>query len=236
MLAAHRRARTWLSGVSGYIALSQFSRRKFVQSGLPAEKIWVKPNFIFHDPGQKQERGEGAIYVGRLVPDKGLKTLLAAWRLVPAHIRLEILGDGPVRGELERMASDLNLAHVTFRGFVKNDEVRTALKRARLLVLPSVNYENFPVAIVEAFSCGTPIVCSRLGAMQEIVADGVTGMHFAPGDSEGLADKVRWAWDHPLQVDEMGKAARLEYEEKYTAEKNYATLMTIYREAMTACS
>jgi glycosyltransferase involved in cell wall biosynthesis len=235
MLAVHRKARTWLDDVTGYIALSQFSRRKFIQGGLPPDKIRVKPNFIFRDPGQKNEAGEGAIYVGRLAPGKGVGTLLLAWRRLSARVPLQILGDGPARRELEAMASDLNLSQVTFRGFVSNEVARSAIKRARLLVLPSENYENFPVTIVEAFSCGTPILCSRLGAMQEIVTDGVTGLQFTPGSAEELAAKLDWAWSHPRAMEEMGKAARLEYEEKYTAERNYAMLMDIYRQAISSC-
>jgi glycosyltransferase involved in cell wall biosynthesis len=90
------------------------------------------------------------------------------------------------------------------------------------------------MTIVEALSCGTPVVCSRLGAMQEIVTDGGTGLHFTPGDPEDLAEKVAWVWDHPAQVKEMGRAARREYEQRYTAENNYAALMSIYHQAISA--
>ena len=90
------------------------------------------------------------------------------------------------------------------------------------------------MTIVEALSCGTPVICSRLGAMQEIVTDGETGLHFTPGNPEELADKVAWAWDHPRQLTDMGRAARQEYEQKYTAERNYASLMSIYHHAIAA--
>ena len=215
-----------------FVALSRFSRNKFIQGGLPAEKITHKPNFIIPDPGEKQAPGSLAVYVGRLSAEKGLKTLLHAWGRLPPQIRLHIFGDGPMRAELEHLASTLNLRHVTFHGHVKNDVVRTAIKSARLLIFPSENYENFPLTIIEALSCGTPIVCSRLGAMQEIVIDGVTGLHFTPGAAEDLADKVSSLWDCPQRIGDMGKAARHDYEQNYTAEKNYAQLMEIYRDAM----
>jgi glycosyltransferase involved in cell wall biosynthesis len=234
MLAMHRKARTWTDKVTLHIALTEFSRRKFTEGGLPAEKIVVKPNFISPDPGEKKEVGEGAVFVGRFWPEKGVATLLRAWRQLPTPIPLRIFGDGPLRTELERMASDLNLSNVTFAGHVSNEITQAAIKSARLLIFPSENYENFPVTIVEALSCGTPVVCSRLGAMQEIVRDRVTGLHFTPGNSGELAQQVAWAWDHPSEVKEMGRAARLDYEQKYTAESNYATLMSIYRQAISA--
>ena len=88
------------------------------------------------------------------------------------------------------------------------------------------------MTIAEAFACSTPIICSGLGAMQEIVEDRHTGLHFTPGDADDLAVKVEWAWNHPEQVWAMGKEARREYEVKYTADQNYQILMRIYRRAI----
>lgn len=232
MLMVHRWTRTWFESVTGYIALTQFARRKFAEGGLPAEKIAVKPNFVAPDPGIKERAGHGAVYVGRLSSEKGLKTLLRAWRLLRAPVPLQILGDGPLRGELERMASDLKLSQVAFLGHRNHATTQAAIKGAQLLVLPSECYENFPLTIVEALSCGTPVVCSRLGAMQEIVTDMETGMHFASGSPEDLAEKLEWAWSHPRQIEAMGKSARRDYEQKYTAEHNYTALMAIYQQVI----
>jgi glycosyltransferase involved in cell wall biosynthesis len=234
MLAMHRRARTWIDKVTLHIVLTQFSRRKFTEGGLPAEKIAVKPNFISPDPGAKKEPGDGAVFVGRFWPEKGVATLLRAWQHLRVPISLRILGDGPLRGKLEQMAYDWGLSNVTFLGHVDNDVSQAAIKNARMLIFPSENYENFPVTIIEAMACGTPVVCSRLGVMQEIVTDRVTGLHFTPGDEADLADKLTWAWGHPDEVEAMGRAARREYEQKYTAETNYAALMSIYQQAISA--
>jgi glycosyltransferase involved in cell wall biosynthesis len=233
MLAVHRKARTWVDGVTTFIALSEFSRRKFTEGGLPDSKIRVKPNFVSPDPGEKQGVGDDAVSIGRLSPEKGLRSLLRAWGQLRAPVPLRILGDGPLRGELEQMAYDLKLSKVTFLGHATHAATQSAIKNARFLILPSECYENFPPTIVEAFSCGTPVICSRLGAMQEIVTDGGTGLHFTPGNPEDLAEKVAWAWDHPRQVTDMGRAARQEYEQKYTAESNYESLMSIYEHANT---
>jgi glycosyltransferase involved in cell wall biosynthesis len=232
MLAAHRIARTWLDGVTAYIALSEFSKRKFVGAGLPKEKISVKPNFVAPDPGPKEVFGDSAIFVGRLSPEKGVETLLHAWRQLRTPIPLQIVGDGPLRPELEKMVSQCKISRVVFTGRLSSDKARSRIRSARLLILPSVCYENFPMAVVEAFSCGTPVVCSRLGAMQEIVNDRANGLLFTPGKPEDLADTLEWAWSHPEQVRAMGKVARQDYEERYTAERNYGALMAIYQKAM----
>lgn len=232
MLTMHKKLGTWQDGVTSYIALTDFARRKFAEGGLPPKKITVKPNFVFPDPGEKNETGEGAVFVGRLSPEKGAKTLLRAWRQLRTPIPLRIFGDGPSRQELERTAFELNLPHVSFMGHTSRSDVQRAIQGARLLILPSECYENFPLTIVEAFSCGTPVVCSRLGAMQELVMDGVTGLHFAAGNAEDLAERLAWAWDHTTQVREMGRAARWEFEQKYTADVNYAHLMSIYERAL----
>lgn len=132
------------------------------------------------------------------------------------------------------MAARHGLSNVTFTGHLGNDETQLAIKNARILILPSENYENFPVTIVEALACGTPVICSRLGAMQEIVTDRLTGLHFTPGDPDDLAAKVEWAWDHPGEIKAMSRAARRDYEQKYTAESNYGSLMSIYQQAISA--
>jgi glycosyltransferase involved in cell wall biosynthesis len=110
------------------------------------------------------------------------------------------------------------------------------MKNARFLVFPSEWYEGFPMTIVEAFACGLPVICSRLGSMQEIVADGLTGVHFNFGDAGDLAAKIQWAWTRPEETDAMGKAARREFETRYTATINYEMLIEIYERVMNACA
>jgi glycosyltransferase involved in cell wall biosynthesis len=107
------------------------------------------------------------------------------------------------------------------------------MQGARFLVWPSQGYyETFGRVAAEAFSCGVPVLASRIGVTEEIVADGRTGLHFTPGDPEDLAAKVEWAWAHPEEMAAMGRAARREYEAKYTAERNYQTLIQIYERAI----
>ena len=233
MLAVHRQLKTWARDVNCYIALSQFSQSRFLRAGLPAEKVFVKPNFVYPDPCvHANGKGRYALFVGRLSPER-VRTMLAAWSLLcKPRIPLVIVGGGPSLGHLEKEALSRGLVEVSFRGQLPRNQTLTAMHGAQFLVFSSEWYENFPVTIAESFACGVPVICSRLGAMQEIVDDGRTGLHFRTGDAADLAEKVQWAWDHPTPMRCMGKEARREYETKYTAEKNYTMLMDIYQHAV----
>jgi glycosyltransferase involved in cell wall biosynthesis len=106
------------------------------------------------------------------------------------------------------------------------------MKGARFLIFPSELYENFPLTLCEAFACGVPVIASDIGAMKEIVQNGKTGLHFRAGDANDLAEKVEYAWTRREEMQQFGKQARVEFENKYTAEMNYRRLMEIYGSAL----
>lgn len=232
MLASHRLRGTWEREVACFVALTEFCRNKFIEGGLPAEKIFVKPNFVDPDPGARTGDGDYALFVGRLSPEKGMSTVLAAWKRLRLPIPLVVIGGGPDQSQLEAQAARDGLTTVRFLGRVPREQTLAAINNARFLVFSSEWYENFPVTIAESFACRTPVIASRMGAMEEIVSDGRTGLLFSPGDPEDLARKMEWAWIHPDEMRAMGNEARKEYESKYTAEKNYPMLMEIYQRAI----
>lgn len=228
MLAAHNAMRTWHQQVDTYIALSEFARLKFVQGGLARDRIVVKPNFVHPDPGPRTGAGEYALFVGRLVEEKGLCTLIQAWREIVTNAPLYILGEGPLRERLEAQIKKFNLPQITMIGEVSPQRVFKWMHGARFLISPGLWYEGFPLTVAEAFACGLPVIASALGSLQEIVAPGRTGLHFTPGDATELAGAVDWAWSHNDHLQRMGCQARVEFERKYTAERNYRNLMRIY--------
>jgi glycosyltransferase involved in cell wall biosynthesis len=232
MLKVHRQRRTWTDAVDRYIALTEFSRRKFVEGGLPAERIVVKPNFVLPDPGPGRGSRDYAMFVGRLVDLKGVPTMLAAWKRLNQRIPLVIAGDGPYRAELEAELRHSNLSAVEYRGRLSRPETLAAMQRAKFLIFPSEWYEGFPVTIAESFACGTPVIASRLGSMPDIVADGRTGLHFEAGNADDLAQKIEWAWSQDAEMETMSRAARTEFEARYTAERNYEELIDIYQAAI----
>jgi glycosyltransferase involved in cell wall biosynthesis len=236
MLATHRGLGTWQKSVTRYIALTHSAKEKFVGAGFPADKFVVKPNFADPDPGERVGAGEYALFIGRIDQTKGTRILLHAWNRLPIKYPLHVVGDGPDRQWMEAQVRELRLSEVIFRGRLPHAEALEAVKGARFTIMPSTWYETFGLCIIESFACGTPVLCSRLGAMSEIVDDQKTGLHFNPSDPQDLAEKVEWAWSHPLELAWMGRVARRKYESHYTAEKNYSQLMEIYEQAMAACA
>jgi glycosyltransferase involved in cell wall biosynthesis len=236
MLKFHRISGTWSNSVDGYVALSEFARRKFIEGGLPANKIYVKPNFVESDPGEKREPGSYALFVGRLSLEKGVQTLLSAWTQMSQSYPLVVIGDGPLRESLEAEVAKQNFSSVTFKGWLPREQTIEAMKNSAFLVVPSLWYEGFPMTIAEAFACGTPVLCSKLGGMQEIVDDGRTGLHIEPGNAEDLASKVTALLAQPEKIAQMGIAARWEYKSRYTAATNYSLLMQIYEQSIHNCS
>jgi len=162
MLAVHRAIGTWREKVNVYVALSEFARRKFIEGGLPAKRIVVKPNFVAPDPGLKWAPGEYALYVGRLSEEKGIRLLLSAWRLLRDPVPLRIAGAGPLQdeaaAEICRMKPGVELL-----GSLSPRRIIELMHRASFLVVPSICFENFPLAVAEAFACGLPVIASRIG-------------------------------------------------------------------------
>jgi glycosyltransferase involved in cell wall biosynthesis len=236
MLTTHRFLGTWSRLIEYFLAPTDFARRKFVKGGLPADKILVKPNFVDPDPGEGNGERSYAVCVGRLSPEKGLRTLLAAWAELGNTIPLHIVGDGPLRPELEGFAKQHGLSNICFRGRMEWKETMDVMKGARCLIFPSECYEGaLPLSVVEAFACGTPVLASRLGAMQELIADGSTGLHFTPGDPQDLASKVQSLWTNLSGLDAMRKQARRAYEANYTAARSYELLWETYERAIRNC-
>jgi glycosyltransferase involved in cell wall biosynthesis len=227
MLALHRAIGTWTKVVDVYIALTEFARGKFIENGIPPAKIMVKPNFVSPDPGIGTHGGNFALYVGRVSTEKGVGTLLDAWRELGNRLVLKVVGDGPLERHLAR-----SKATVEWLGSQPRESIFALMQNASFLVFPSECYETFGVTLVEAFATGLPVIASGHGSAAEIVKDGETGRHFRPGDATDLAAQLDWAITHTVEMAAMGRRARQEFESKYTAARNYELLMDVYRAAV----
>ncbi len=228
--ARQRRAGAWTTGADVYIALSRFAREKLIAAGLPEERILVKPNFLASPPPPAARHLGYAAFLGRLAGEKGLATLLAAARRLGRRLPVTIVGDGPLRRDLDEAARGGEAA-LTVAGRKPRPECLRILDGARFLVLPSICYEGFPLAILEAFACGKPVVASRLGSLAELVEEGKTGLLFEPGNAVDLASKMTWMLEHEAEAAAMGRNARAVFDERYTAGDNFDMLMGIYRTA-----
>lgn len=224
MIAIHRAAGTWSRAVDVYVAISEFARRKFIEGGLPGDRIIVKSNFVDPDPGFGNADEGYALFAGRLSEEKGIGVLAQAWRKL-TDIPLLVAGAGPV--------NDIDWPqNVRLLGPQTREQLAGLMKRARVLVIPSIWYETGPIVLLEAYACGLPVIASDLGSISERLDHHRTGLLFRPGDPEDLAHHVRWAFDHPDHLAGMRTAARREFELKYTAESNYKRLLEIYELAI----
>jgi glycosyltransferase involved in cell wall biosynthesis len=222
MVEFHKRALTWTRKVDRFVALTEFAKQKFTAGGVPAERIVVKPNFTARPPAFGGLRRNGGLFVGRLDEQKGLPTLLRAWKDIDCPLR--IIGDGPLSALVERNASD----RVSYLGRQPREVVQREMQSAEFLVLPSTASEMFPVTVLEAFSSRLPVICSDLPALKELVEPGVTGLTFPCDDAAALGAQVRWAVSNPSALDEIGRRAHAIYEERYTPEVNFNRLIGIY--------
>ena len=229
--------------VSRFIVFSVFQKRMMGCAGLPLEKMGIKPNFIVSDTPPRGDSfyGNVILYVGRLSEEKGIGTLISAWRLVLAECRrvglstqerpkLCVIGDGDRRPLYEQLAAGLS---VEFCGRKDNADVRKSLSMARACVLPSECYEGMPMTILEALAAATPCVVSDLGTLPDLVEDGRTGFVFKAGDASALAAALlRMVRLNELDYRRMRRAAREDYERRFSPGRNYTQLMTIYREVV----
>lgn len=224
MQQAARWMQVWDRPGRRLIALTEFARDKLISGGLPADRIVVKPNFIDTE-AQASEEAEraGILFVGRLSPEKGLDTLLAAARLLP-HIAFTVVGSGPDEARL-RGAAPLN---VFFTGALPNAAARARMAKASALVMPSIWYEGFPMTVLEGFSAGTPVIAARIGSLLEIVAEGVTGLLFTPGDPSSLAKSIAQLLCDPPAMRRMGEAGRGHALTRYGPSANAVQLEAIY--------
>jgi glycosyltransferase involved in cell wall biosynthesis len=233
MMCYHRRKHTWSRAVDRFIVATAFSRGKFVEMGIAADRIDVLPHFVENPTALSggQGRGDFALYAGRLSNEKGVKVLLNAWRDIKG-VSLYITGTGPLRVEIEEQIKREGLSNVKMLGFLQRDEYIKVLTQARFIVVPSLCYENFPRVIVEAYGYGVPVLASRLGSIEEIVADRWTGLLFTPGDAVDLASKAMALLGDKVQEARMSAEAHRTYELNYTPQHHYEVLMRIYQHVL----
>jgi glycosyltransferase involved in cell wall biosynthesis len=230
MQVKNRQSGAYSENVNRYIVLTQFAIPRMIKGGLPEYRISVKPNFLPEPPTFTSEKERYAVFVGRLSPEKGIRTLINAWKKLP-DLPLKVLGDGELRSQLEQQVRQHKL-NVEFLGFRPREEVLAVVSKAALQIIPSECYEGFPVALLEAYASGTPVLVSRLGGLDELVVDGETGRKFEAGNADSLSQMAYQLMADPVQLSRLGLMARQEYERRYTADRNHEQLMTIYREAI----
>ena len=234
-VAIHRRAQTYVRYVDAFIALTNFQKSVLAQGGLPKQHIYVKPNCYPETPQPVpwDERDDKAVFIGRISAEKGVDTLVEAWRrLGAAAPKLEIIGDGPEADRLQRSTANGCRERVIFVGRKAVDETRAHLSRAKLLIVPSTWFEAFPLVVCEAFAFGVPVAASQFGTFEEIVESPGAGRLFTAGDPANLFQTIAALWRDQAGLKQMGRLAYDEFVRKYSAQKNVETLQAIYESAL----
>ncbi|MGA8763457.1 MAG: glycosyltransferase family 4 protein [Candidatus Sulfotelmatobacter sp.] len=231
-LAAEAYAHKWLGTykkcVDCFLAPSQFVRNKFVEHGWDPAKFEILPHFQTIEPveGHAKENAP-VLYFGRLSREKGVDDLLRAMRLLP-HLQLVLAGDGPERGQLERLAADLEVANVKFLGHVRGADLDRTIAECRFSVLPSRAFETLGKTILESYARARAVVASDLGSRRELVHPGRTGLLYRTGDVEELASAIDFLCSRPELAERMGRAGREFVRERYTADSHYKALVDLY--------
>lgn len=229
MVGAHKLVGTWRKRVAAYIAVSEFAREIYIAGGLPAEKITVKPNFIHPSPLPGGGGGGYGLYVGRLSQEKGIPTMLNAWKGANQAIPLKIVGEGPLAELVSATARESR--GIEYLGARPLPQVLDLMRSAEFLVFPSEWYETMGRTIMEAFAVGTPVVAAGIGPPATMVVPGETGFHFTPGSVAELRERVEWCSQNLDQVRAMRSKATQAFENSYTGTANARILLEIYEKA-----
>jgi glycosyltransferase involved in cell wall biosynthesis len=227
---------TFANHVDRYIALTPFARDLLIRDGFPADKIVVKPNTV-PDPGTPvaQDKRDGyALFAGRLVEEKGIATMLDAWRSVGPGLDLYIVGDGPLRHLVDDAAASNPSIHVL--GWCDATRVAKLQARASMTLVPSEWYEAGPLVVLQSLASGTPVLTSDLPNLCQSLLEHGAGRVFRTGDPASLAEAATAMQANDAKRAEMGLRARALYDLQHTPAIALRALESIYESVVTAAA
>lgn len=224
---------------NGHLHISEYSRKIYGQMDRPwAHVILGGVDTEKFSPDETVQRDGTVLFVGRLLPHKGVNDLISA--VVP-DMPLELIGQAYDARFLEDLKVLSRGKRVLFRHDCDDAALVSAYRRASCVVLPSVyktmygDESNVPEllgqTLLEAMACGAPVICTDVASMPEIVEDGVTGFVIPPNNPIALGQKLRWLADHPDRARAMGQAARQRVLEKFTWPMVVERCLAIYATA-----
>jgi glycosyltransferase involved in cell wall biosynthesis len=235
----HARLGTYSNKVDGIIVYAEWLASVMQQAGIPAGKLYIKPNFVANPfatgeirPAVANTRYKQIIYVGQIHPVKGVEMLLSAWEKVThTGYRLLIIGDGPDRVRLQK---EFRHASILWLGQLAHNEVMQHIMESRFLTLPSRWYEPFGMTVLEGMSLATPAIVPNHGSFPSFARDGNDAIFFIPNDPVSLQRVLQQAIDMDASLwDKYSRAARQTYLAEFTPERNYEKLIEVYEKVLT---
>jgi glycosyltransferase involved in cell wall biosynthesis len=219
-----------LKNVDFFVTHTNFTKEIFVRYGLESSKIKIIPNFLpnLNKKIKTIEQKKNVLFASRISKEKGILTLIKAWRLLDNDIDLDVCGEGPLLDKLNK----LNDKNIKFLGNLPKNEIRDKLHNSKFLIFPSEWYESFPMTILEAFREGTLVLASNIGSIKSIIKDKYNGILFEPGNTSDLIDKVKWILNNQKECDQIALNANNEFNKKYSSEVNYKQLIDVYQKVI----
>lgn len=226
---AHRWLRAY-DNVDLFVTPSNFLRELLIKAGYPGEKIVHLPSFFPINTRSAVGADRGyVLYFGRVAPEKGLDTLLDAMALLPRRVPLLIAG-ADVDGETERLQRRVwlnKLTNVQFLGMQQREDLDQLIAGARFTVVPSNWYDNCPMAVIESFAAGKPVIGANIGGIPEQITP-ECGLLFTPGNAQELAERIEQLLDDQELREEMGAAALRRMQTHYSPELHCSRLLEIF--------
>jgi glycosyltransferase involved in cell wall biosynthesis len=203
----HKALDLYMSTVTRFVVPSRFFLQKFAEWGVDTSRFVHIPNSVDVEAmAAEGTPGDAFVYLGRLVPEKGVATLIRAAAL--ARVRLRIIGTGSEEQALRQLAAELG-GDVEFTGYLTGSALRAAISSARAVVIPSEWYENAPISVMEASALGRPVIGANIGGIPELIRPGETGFIFTSGSVDSLVDVLTSVQRLPVSATQrMGSAGR----------------------------
>jgi glycosyltransferase involved in cell wall biosynthesis len=217
--------------VDCFMVLSRFSQERFIQYGIPSDKMFFLPAPVDTErlKPRKSSKKDYILFFGRLVERNGISTLIKAMKHIP-EIRLRIAGDGELKSFLENYISQEKIENISLLGFLSREDLKKEINDSNFTIFPNHCYHLCPSSILESFAYNKPVIGSNLGSVPELIEDGITGLLFEPRNEKELANKIKYLYENPKVVKEMGRNARRKVEENYSAEEYYPKLLSLYED------
>lgn len=216
--------------IDAFVTPSNFLKNKLIENGYSKEKIYCIPTFTTSESIKESSKvGEYGLYFGRVAEEKGVETVVKAYKELPEY-ELKIMGDDTTE-EAERLKNyikDNNIKNVEFLGLKKGKELDDVIENAKFTVIPSIWYDNLPNTALESFIHSKPVIASNIGSLPELVIDGYNGYLFEPGNEKELVEKIRMLESNNEMILKMGKNSLEQLKNKFSKEGHYKKLMKLF--------
>jgi len=215
-----------------YISPSQFLKDKVCQWGIKPAQVKHIYNFIDLDKFQPLDGpGQGIVYFGRLSEEKGLMSLVKAMAKLPEY-DLQVIGDGPQKQEISDFIKENKLTNIELVGYKKGQELYDLVRKARIVVLPSVWYENNPISILESFALAKPVIGTKLGGIPELIKEGQTGFLVEPNNTNSLEYKIKSVYDQQDLLQQISQNCYDFAHKQFNSQKHLDQLLAVYQQVI----